>query len=142
LALELHTAIDIAAPPERVWEVLTDFARYPDWNTFLQWVHGEPVVGQHLRMYIVSGRNRMRFKTRVLAADPARELRWIGHLVVPGLFDGEHRFRMTPRDGGTHFEQDEEFHGILVPLLARTLQTDAKRSFEQMNEALKLRAES
>ena len=143
MALELHTSIDIDAPPERVWEVLTDFHHYPEWNGFLRWIRGRPALGENLTMYIASGRQRMRFKTRVLAAEPGRELRWIGHFLVPGLFDGDHKFMMEPLgDGGTRFTQDEEFHGILIPLLARTLRTDAKRSFEQMNEALKARAEA
>ena len=143
MALELHTSIDIDATPERVWEILTDFPHYPDWNTFLRWIRGTPQVGQDLTMYIVSGRQRMRFRTRVLAADPGRELRWIGHFLVPGLFDGEHKFMLKPLgEAQTRFHQDEEFHGILIPLLARTLRTDAKRSFEQMNEALKIRAEA
>ena len=139
----LHTTIDINAPPARVWEILTDFPRYPEWNTFLRTMRGRPAVGEHLRMFIVSGRQRMPFRTRVLVADPGRELRWIGHLVIPGLFDGEHSFTLEPIDNtGTHFHQDEEFHGILIPLLRRTLQTDALRSFEEMNAALKARAES
>jgi uncharacterized protein YndB with AHSA1/START domain len=29
---ELGTEVEIAAPPERIWEILTDFAAYPDWN--------------------------------------------------------------------------------------------------------------
>jgi uncharacterized protein YndB with AHSA1/START domain len=30
---ELTMEIDLAAPPERVWSVLTDFAAYPEWKS-------------------------------------------------------------------------------------------------------------
>ena len=40
----------------------------------------------------------MRFKPRVLKAEPNRELRWLGHLGIPGLFDGEHIFTIEPLD--------------------------------------------
>ena len=35
MAKQLRTHIDIHASPERVWQVLTDFAAYPDWNPFI-----------------------------------------------------------------------------------------------------------
>ena len=39
---QLHTSIDIDATPERVWEILTDFAAYPQWNPFMPEVTGTP----------------------------------------------------------------------------------------------------
>ena len=32
----------------------------------------------------------MTFRPEVLRCEPGRELRWLGHFLVPGLFDGEH----------------------------------------------------
>jgi len=29
---QLRAVIEVHATPERVWEVLTDFAAYPQWN--------------------------------------------------------------------------------------------------------------
>ncbi len=31
----LHTEIDIEAPPETVWRILTDLERYGEWNPFV-----------------------------------------------------------------------------------------------------------
>ena len=84
----------------------------------------------------------MRFRPKVLVADPPRELRWLGHLLFPGLFDGEHRFAIHPLPGDrVRFEQSERFSGLLVPLLRKGLERDTKRGFVEMNAALKQRAE-
>ena len=139
----LLTSISISAPPNRVWYLLTDFASYPNWNTFIRRASGEPREGAHLEVYLQpTGARGMTFRPRVLKAEPDRELRWLGHFLIPGLFDGEHIFTITPLEAGSvRFVQREIFTGLLVPLFMRWLEKDTRRGFEEMNRALKLRAE-
>jgi hypothetical protein len=139
---ELRTETEIGAPPERVWQVLTDFGAYPGWNPFIRSIEGEVKVGSRLKVRIEPpGARGMTFRPTVRAVEPARELRWLGRLFVPGLFDGEHRLALEPLDGGrSRFIQSERFSGLLVSLFAKTLAA-TERGFVQMNEALKQRAE-
>ena len=141
---ELHTEIEIDAPAERVWRLLTDFASYPQWNPFIRSISGQLTPGEHLRVRLEPpGGRGMTFKPEVLEAAPNRELRWLGHLLVPGLFDGEHSFAIQPlEENRVRFVQREAFKGLLVPLFARGLEANTRRGFEQMNGALKERAES
>jgi hypothetical protein len=139
----LRTEIEIDASAERVWQVLTDFAAYPEWNPFLVRASGTPAEGERLtiRMQPAGGR-AMTFRPRVREVAPERRLRWLGHLVMPGIFDGEHSFSIEPlADGGVRLVQAEDFRGVLVPLLARLLERRTRPAFEQMNRALKQRAE-
>lgn len=137
----IDTSIDIAATPTRVWEILTDFAAYPQWNPFIVRVAGLPVVGGRLVVTIQPpGRKAMMFRPVVLAATPEVELRWRGRLLMPGLFDGEHLFRLSPADGGCRLDHSEVFSGVLAGLLGGTLPA-TRRGFVAMNEALKARAE-
>ncbi|SNQ59168.1 SRPBCC domain-containing protein [Candidatus Methanoperedens nitratireducens] len=140
---EVRTEIEINAPPERVWQLLTDFASFPLWNPFIRKASGEPRKGAQLEVYLQpSGAKGMTFRPKVLKAEPARELRWLGHFLIPGLFDGEHIFTIEPLGAGrVRFVQREIFTGILVPLFVRWLGKDTRRGFEEMNRALKLRAE-
>ena len=138
----IETAIDIAASADRVWSVLIDFAAYPDWNPFIRRLQGDAEVGARLAVTVQPpGGRALTFKPKVLAVHPGRELRWLGHFLVPGLFDGEHSFRLEPLSAGCRLHQDETFNGLLVSLLSRTLDATA-RGFEAMNQALKQRVES
>jgi hypothetical protein len=139
---EVRTEIEIGAAPQRVWGVLMDFGSYPEWNPFIRRISGEPAVGSQLEVRIEPPEGRaMTFKPSVLKAEANRQLAWLGHLVLPGIFDGEHHLELHPRNGGTLFVQREEFKGILVPLFGGGLEK-TKRGFEQMNAALKQRAEA
>jgi hypothetical protein len=128
---ELRTEIEINAPPERVWQLLTDFANYPQWNPFIRRASGEIRKGAQLQVHLrPSGAKGMTFRPKVLKAEPNRELRWLGHFLIPGLFDGEHIFTIEPLEARrVRFVQREIFTGI------------TRRGFEEMNLALKLRAE-
>jgi len=139
---ELRSQIDIGAPPERVWSVLTHFDAYPEWNPFIRSLAGPCEVGAKLTVRIEPpGARSMTFKPTIRAAAPERQLRWLGRLFVPGLFDGEHRLEIEPLDNGrSRFVQSERFSGLLVPLFSKTLAA-TQRGFEQMNVALKRRAE-
>jgi hypothetical protein len=141
---ELHSEIEIDAPAERVWRVLTDFASFPKWNPVIRSISGEPTTGEGLEVRLEPpGGQGMTFKPKVLKAEDNRELRWLGNLLVPGLFDGEHSFTIQPlEENRVRFVQREAFKGLLVPLFARSLETNTQRGFEEMNRALKERAET
>ena len=140
---ELRSEIEIQASAERVWQLLTDFASFPQWNPFIRSARGEVKVGAPLEVHIQpSGASGMTFKPTVLKAESNHELRWLGRLLIPGLFDGEHIFTIeTLGANRVRFIQREVFTGLLVAILAGSLDSDTRRGFEEMNQALKTRAE-
>ena len=140
----LHTQIDIDAPAERVWDALTTIADYPIWNSFITHLAGTLAPGERLEVRLEPpGGAAMTFRPTVLAVEPARGLRWVGHLLIPGLFDGEHQFEIQPLGPGrVRFVQQERFTGVLVPLFARNLDAHTLPGFNAMNAALKARAEA
>lgn len=144
--MDIKTEIVIAAPPARVWSVLVDLAAYGEWNPFIVAISGPLFVGGKLTARIKPpGGRAMIFRPRVLVLEPERELRWLGHVFIPGLFDGEHRFWLEPMDGGntTLFHQDEGFSGWLANLLmGGSGRAKTAAGFTAMNEALKRRAEA
>jgi hypothetical protein len=140
---ELYTEIEIEASPEQVWSLLTDFSHLPEWNPFMQRASGLVKQGEKIevRLQPPDGPG-MTIKPTLIKVEPQRELRWLGHLLVPGLFDGEHIFSLEPvADNRVKLVQREEFRGVLVGLMLRWVGENTRRGFEAMNQALKTEAE-
>ena len=140
-AAAVYSQIEIDALAHRVWETLVDFDAYPDWNPFIRKIGGAARPGGRLSVAIhPPGRRPMTFRPIVLRAQPHRELRWRGRLLLPGLFDGEHVFSIAPLSSTrVRFSQREKFSGLLVPLVRRRLLDATRRGFEEMNQALERR---
>ncbi|ASS47447.1 MAG: polyketide cyclase [Candidatus Fluviicola riflensis] len=143
MAKEINTSITINATPEKVWRILTDFGNYGIWNPFITTISGAAEVGQKLKVTLKPENGKgMTLKPKVLVFEPEKEFRWVGHLGIPGLFDGEHRFQLIDNgDGTTTFIHSEHFRGILIPFFSKMLDVDTKNGFIAMNEQLKIRAE-
>ena len=140
---QLQAEVEIEATPDRVWAVLTDFAAYQDWNPFIVEAAGQPVSGSRLELHMrLADRRPTTIRPEVLEADPGRRLRWLGRVLMPGVFDGEHTFTIQPAGPGrVHLTQHEEFRGLLAPLVLRMIAKPTLASFHQMNQALKARVE-
>lgn len=138
----IATAVEIDAPPARVWEVLTDLPAYREWNPFIVEASGKVAVGETLSLQMVlPGRSPMTIEPTLLIVEPERELRWRGRLFVPGLFDGEHAFLLTPLEGGrTRLDHVEDFAGLLLPLAKRLIHQETVESFHALDAALAKRA--
>ena len=137
----LQASIQIDAPPQRVWAVLTDLAAYPRWNPFIVSSRGQLRVGATLtnRMHDATGDTT--FTPTVQVVEPGHELRWLGSVGPGGIFDGQHTFTIT-RIGPDRvlFTQREDFTGVAVPFYESRLHNDTLPQFRAMNAALAQRA--
>ena len=137
---DLCAAIDIEADPELVWPHLTDLAACADWNPFITAATGEVAPGRRLELRMEPpGGRAVTFRPHVTAVSTGSTLEWLGHLGVPGLFDGRHRFDLFPTETGTHVIKHETFTGLLVRPFRRALDRGTLAGFESMNEALRRR---
>jgi hypothetical protein len=136
----MSATIQIDAPPTDVWAILVDLARYPEWNPLFREASGHVAVGRRITLRTVRPTNgrMMTIKPKITVADPAAELAWVATL--PGIITGEHRFALTPADGGTHLEQSETVRGLLTVISANSF-APTEASFRALNEALKQHAE-
>ena len=143
MAKEIKTEILINATPEKIWSILINFDNYTNWNPFIKSIKGEVKVGNIITARIEPPEAKgMTFKPKILIFETNKELKWLGHLLFAGLFDGEHKFELIDHGNGTTtFRQSEKFNGILVPIFKKQLDNNTKKGFEEMNKKLKELAE-
>jgi hypothetical protein len=139
MAKSIDTAIEIVASQQQVWDILRDFASYPEWNRFLLQVEGKLAVGARIRFRFELPRGlRMNATATVLKVEPSSELRWAGRLLWPWLFRAEHYFVIeriaTER---IRFRHGEIFSGLLLSLAWLILRGQGPPVYEQMNADLK-----
>lgn len=129
----------INADPSAVWAVLTDGAKFPDWDSGVESFEGRIAPGEKIKVTVKANPGKA-FPVRVTALEPARRMVWTGGAPL-GLFRGERTYTLTPQpDGATRFTMREEYTGPLVPLIWRTI-PDLQPSFEQFANGLKQRVE-
>jgi hypothetical protein len=129
----------INAPPDRIWAILVDSARYPDWDSGALRVDGRIAPSETIK--VVSGANPGRtFPVKVTGLNPNRSMTWSGGMPL-GLFKGVRTFTLTPAgDGMTRFQVREEYTGPLLSMMWRSM-PDLGPSFAQFANGLKRRAE-
>jgi uncharacterized membrane protein len=145
----VETTIDIAAPPDAVWDVLMDARRLGEWVTIHRRLHGNPdkplregseiVQTLHLR--------GVNFKVHwtLEELDVPHFARWEG--VGPARSTAVTENRLTERDGRTHFDYRNEFRTPFGPLGAAASRVivggipekEANASLRRLREILEVR---
>ena len=140
----LAAEIEIEAPESIIWEVLSDFHSYSEWNPFLRSASGKVEEGSRVELFIKPPRARGTYiNPRIVLVEEGRGFSWRNNMLIPGLFDTEHYFIIDPIDDNRcRFVQGEEVSGLLsIPILL-LIGGATRRGMEKMNEALKALCEA
>ena len=143
---ELRTSVDVDAPAELVWEVLTDVPAYPEWTPLITRAEGSFDGGGQVSFSFprMNALLRTTVPARVLEVTPRRRLRYVlrfARLGIPGVLDTEHILTIAPRDGGVQLWLEMRFRGLLLPAMTRSLNRERAPAFGPMPAALKARIE-
>ena len=142
---EVEKSIEIGAPAARVWEVLTRFAEYDEWNPTITRMKAALAPGTPVSFVInVKGRD-LPIRGRMLRVEPGAELCWVGpgSRVLGAVFRGEHYLRVEPLgEGRSRLVHGERFGGVVLPALWSRLEPVILVAYDNMNRAVKARAEA
>jgi hypothetical protein len=152
----LAPPVDIDAPPELVWEVITDFAAYPGWNPFNRAIEpgDQGQVGDSVRLEVSWGP----YTQDGAPVDPSSlktdlenteriTIREEGRCFAYGddwkFLHRAERFQLLEplAEGRTRFHTAESMVGLLTPLV-RLLGGRIRAGFEASGPAVKVRAEA
>jgi len=138
----IETEIIINTSKNEIWKVLVDLKNHENWNPFMIKSEGEAKVGTRLKNTMKNGEKEMVFKPKVLVSEINEHFEWLGHLFIPGLFDGRHYFKLeTVEAGKTKLIHGEYFSGLLSSIILKSIRENTKQGFIAMNEALKRKVE-
>ncbi len=129
---------EIAAPPERIWAVLTDAQAFPRWNSTVTSLKGKIALGERLELKVPLDPKRT-FRPRVTKLEPNRGMEWSDGMAP--MFKGVRTFSLTPKGSGrTEFEMTEVLRGLMLPMIKGSL-PDFGPAFEAYAADLKRAAE-
>ena len=141
--LHIEQQIAINASIEEVWSIFSDVQAYSDWSPTIHFLSYMLEEGKSIGVLLQQPNGKkIKMYPKVLRLSANKELRWLGRLFLPGIFDGEHYFMLKPLPNGTtQFIQGEYFSGILVPFLRKMILGPTQEGFKAFNNALKKRVE-
>ena len=139
-----RTTFPIDASADAVWDVLTDFERYPEWNPSVPSISGEVRSGSTVAITLaMPGRPSPKVKATLDDVVPGRRLTWHGNVGADWLFAGSREFLIDPQpDGTVHFTHVEDVSGALFPLFRAAMGSAIQRHHDDLNLALRRRAET
>lgn len=145
-----EATLEIDAPPARVWEIMLDFSRYPEWNPFVVRVEQpEPIrVGASLRLHVrwregggASSGERITELCPPLGERPGRlayDFTGLLHDLSLVRATRLQQVELLPGDR-TRYSTREQFRGLLTAFLPMAKVRDG---FLRHAQALKARAEA
>ena len=136
--LQYEASIDIAAPAERVWSVLVDTAKWPEWDPTCERIEGQVALGSTVKAFTKMAPGRA-FPVKVAELDEPKKMTWQSGMPL-GLFKGTRTFTLTPKGERTEVHVKEQFTGPMLKLIGKTI-PDMTEPFQQFCEGLKQRAE-
>ena len=138
MANEYNVALSIAAPAQRVWDLLVDAPGYKRWNASVVSIDGPIEPGKTIKLVSAVDPGRT-FTLKVTAMDPPRRLVWAGGMPL-GLFTGTRTFLVEPAGAGCRFSMSEVYTGLMSGLIFKSI-PDLTDSFTQFAGSLKTAAE-
>jgi hypothetical protein len=140
---EIRTEVEIAASPEKVWSILTDFNHWKEWNPIVNQVSGLASLGSKLTVTMrgENGKDGPKYMPTVTVFEEPKSFRWRGKMMAGFLFTNDKVFELEKTGFGTRLIHKELFSGMLVPLFWSKFNEHVPLMLNSMNDALKRTAE-
>jgi hypothetical protein len=133
----------IPAPRPAVWDVLVDFARYPEWNPFTVGVGTTGRIGDPVLLDVMLGGKPVKMRERMRVFEPQQRVGWGLRILGGVLLDCTRVQELEDAgEGSTRYVCYESFRGLSVPFFFGFYRTAMQAGFEANAAALSRRVVS
>jgi uncharacterized protein YndB with AHSA1/START domain len=136
--------VEIAAPASFVWDVLVDYASYPEWNPYTIAVDTTLEIGDRIDLTLPNpdgSDGTMLNREFIRVVDPPHHLRYDTGSEYPGLLGMRDQYVTELATDRCTYHTTDTLSGELAALVMESNGAWIKAGFDSVAEALKVRAE-
>lgn len=135
--------IQINAPIDLVWEVLTDVEKYGEWNPFTSQARTDFKIGSPAHLLVRMGPTKFRITETVCAFEKPRLIAWSRKFGTSWLLFVVREQHLEPTsDDSCSYHNVDLLNGVLSPIISLLFGGYIRRGFSDVGVGLKLRAET
>jgi hypothetical protein len=128
--------IEISAPPERVWEVMTDIENWPRWNPDIRKTSVKGPLEEGTEFTWESGPGTI--SSTLQAVEPEKLLAWTGKTLGIRAI---HIWWLKPVNRGTEVRTEESWEGWPARLFKKSMKRTLEKAIYSGLESLKKESE-
>jgi hypothetical protein len=134
--------LDIDAPPEVVWDVITDLKRYPEWNPFVVECHSTLKPGEPIDMQVKIMARPQRQVEWMLENEPGRKLAYRMKPAPMGALSSYRAHEIEAAGANrTRYRSFFRLQGWLMPVVRGLMGSKLETGFEGMSQGIKRQSE-
>ncbi len=140
----ITTEIEISAPPEKVWNILTNVNKWQDWSPIINKSSGTVSLGATLNITMIGqeeGKDGPQYAPIITQLDRPSLFRWRAYMINSFFFTNDKILELEAAPNGTRLIHKELFKGLLAPIFSNHMEQGVPPMLNSMNKALKELAE-
>lgn len=140
----ITTEIEIQAPPEKVWSILTDIDKWEEWSPTINASKGKAAVGSSVAITMMSkeaGKDGPKYNPEIIKLEEPNYFHWRAHMMAGFIFTNDKIIELEKTDLGTKVTHKETFKGLMAAMMKGQMEKGVPPMLNMMNDALKQTAE-
>jgi hypothetical protein len=140
----ITTEIEIAASPEKVWNIIIDIEKWQHWSPIINKSSGTASLGSALEITMKGkqeGESGPQYTPEIIKLDSPNYFQWRAFMVNGFIFTNDKVFELKATKNGTLLIHKETFKGLLSPIFCGQMEKSVPAMLNSMNKALKKLAE-
>lgn len=140
----IQTEIDIEAPPEKVWSIISEVDKWHEWSPTINASEGKAEIGSVVTITMMSkepGKDGPKYNPEIIQMEEPTYFHWRAHMMAGFIFTNEKIIELEKTESGTKVIHKETFKGLMAAAMKGQMEKGVSPMLNLMNDALKKVAE-